>query len=117
MMKSLQPPVGPEQWHREGIKHYILSCKDFVPPPFEVLDEGAKILDHHLSNKQRVYVHCKSGIGRSASVVLSYFLRFKNEDLLTLHNQLKSKRSVVFEVKSKQMQNLIQYNAKREDSR
>jgi protein-tyrosine phosphatase len=102
-------PMNPDDWKRAGIKQYILPSPDFVPPSFEVLDEGAKILDRHLSNSERVYVHCKSGVGRSASVVLAYLLKFKGEDLITLHKRLKARRTVVFSEHSTQMKNMLQY--------
>jgi protein-tyrosine phosphatase len=103
-------PVRPEKWRQAGIQQFVLPATDFVPPSFDTLDEGAKILDSYLANNQRVYVHCKSGIGRSASVILAYFLKFKQDDLATAHVVLKSKRAVVFTETSRQMQNMIEYN-------
>lgn len=102
-------PIHSDEWKKAGIRQYILPSPDFIPPPFDVLDEGAKILDRHLSNSERVYVHCKSGVGRSASVVLAYLLKFKGEDLSTLHKKLKARRTVVFNENSSQMKNMVAY--------
>ncbi len=109
-------PISSDQWKRVGIKHYILSSPDFIPPGFDVLDEGARLIDQHVANNERVYVHCKSGVGRSASVVLAYFLKFKGEDVVALHKSLKGRRPVIFSDKSSQMKNMIHYEQQRNRS-
>jgi protein-tyrosine phosphatase len=70
-------PVTPTEWKKENIEQLILSCPDFKPPTFKSLDEGAAFINSHLIQNKRVYCHCKSGVGRSASVVMAYFMRYK----------------------------------------
>ncbi len=41
------------------------------------LEEGADWVKSHVDEKRVVYVHCKSGIGRSASVVAAYYMKHK----------------------------------------
>lgn len=102
-------PVKPEQWKAGGVDQITLSTPDFWPPPFEILEKGAAIMDSYLCNGHRVYVHCKSGKGRSASVVAAYFFKFKNLDMDTVQAKLKSRRPFVFDRNSSQMRNLKEY--------
>lgn len=102
-------PVPPEYWKKQNIDHIILSSPDFFPPRLSVLDEGARVLDEYLREGRRVYVHCKSGKGRSASVVLAYFAkyRYRNMSLYdTCYPKLKSRRSAIFNSNSPQMRQM-----------
>lgn len=102
-------PVQPEEWKAKGIHQVTLSAQDFRPPPFDILDQGAKLLDQYLSEGHRVYVHCKSGKGRSASVIAAYFFKYKNLDVVTAQAKLKARRSFVFNANSSQMRNMLRY--------
>eukprot|EP01031_Cornospumella_fuschlensis_P033428 gene33428-40436_t len=102
-------PVKPEQWKAAGVDQVTLSCPDFIPPPFDILEKGAAIMDSYLCNGHRVYVHCKSGKGRSASVVAAYFFKYKNLDMDTVQAKLKSRRPFIFDRNSSQMRNLKAY--------
>lgn len=102
-------PVSAADWAALGIQQVVLPSQDFFPPSFETLDKGAKLLDRYLSEGHRVYVHCKSGRGRSASVVAAYMFRYKNLDMVTIQAKMKIRRSVVFDAKSSQMRNLLSY--------
>jgi protein-tyrosine phosphatase len=55
-----------------------IRSDDFVAPSFKILSEGADLIDAYIGDaKGKVYVHCKSGIGRSASLVIAYLVRHK----------------------------------------
>ncbi len=104
-------PVLPIMWKKYSVNHLALSSRDYLPPSFAVLDEGAAFLNAHLSNNVRVYCHCKSGVGRSASVVMAYFMRFKGFDARTAHSKLQARRKWVFSADSANMRNMLAYEA------
>eukprot|EP01039_Chlorochromonas_danica_P005029 gene5030-5521_t len=106
-------PVLPSEWKALGIDHIVLSSQDFLPPSHDVLDRGAEVLDRYLANGHRVYVHCKSGRGRSASVIAAYLFKYQKIDMTIAQVQLKSRRNVVFDKSSRQMKNLLQWAALR----
>ena len=101
--------VTPEQWRERGITQLVLDSPDYFPPSFDKLDAGADFLNKHLSMGTKCYCHCKSGKGRSASVVMAYFMKYKGEDPHTALAKMQLKRPVVFSTGSSQMKNMIAY--------
>lgn len=66
-------------------------------------------MQSHISEKRVVYVHCKSGIGRSASVVAAYFMKHRQmsaEDAVAL---VRRRRPEIFKATSSQMVSLREY--------
>eukprot|EP01041_Mallomonas_annulata_P006631 gene6632-13437_t len=101
--------VQPEDWKREDMAHSQLVSKDFYPPSFEVLEQGADWINMQLIQNKKVYCHCKSGIGRSASVIIAYFIKYKRMSAEAAYNDLRSHRSVIFSKSSSQMKNILAY--------
>ena len=101
--------ITPDDWRHQQIDQLVIEAPDFTPPTFEQLEEGARFIDRYLTDSRRVYCHCKSGKGRSASLVMAYFIRYKRMDIHAAYRMLKSKRPVIFEESSPQMRNLIKY--------
>jgi len=106
-------PIQPDEWKREDMEHTQLNSKDFYPPSFQILEEGADWINSHLIKGKRVYCHCKSGIGRSASVVLAYYMKYKRMSALAAYEDLKSHRPMIFHQKSRQMINILAYETYR----
>ena len=104
-------PVQPEDWKRDDIRHLHLKSKDFFPPPFSVLDEGADWINSQVITGKKVYCHCKSGIGRSASVIMAYFMKYRRMSVSAAYNELKSRRPAIFGPQSAQMKNMRAYEA------
>lgn len=70
-----------EQWLTEPLKHdkakgemTQVEASDYEPVPVDKLREGVEDLEKQLSAGEVVYVHCKSGKGRSPAVVLAWML-------------------------------------------
>lgn len=91
------------------VHHTVLQAPDFVPPPVGVLDEGADFINKHLGSGRNVYCHCKSGVGRSASVVGAYFIKYKRMSTVEAWGEMKILRGTVFGDKSPQFKNLQVY--------
>jgi len=70
----LTTPITPNQWKESKVKQKIISAKDAHPLSIDQIEEGVKFLIDEVKNKNRVYVHCKSGVGRSATVVACYLM-------------------------------------------
>lgn len=101
--------VTPEQWRERGMTQLILDSPDYFPPAFDKLDAGADFLNKHLTVGTKCYCHCKSGKGRSASIVMAYFMKYKGEDVHTALAKMRLKRPEVFGPNSSQMRNMIAY--------
>lgn len=67
--------AGPEAlYRRAGIRQLHLPTIDFVAPSLEDVRAGVAFLREHERRGERVYVHCKAGRGRSATVVLCWLM-------------------------------------------
>lgn len=102
-------PVSAGEWKKEDVQHLQLSAVDFSPPSYQVLDEGADWIQSHVKEKRVVYVHCKSGIGRSASVVAAYFMKHRHMNAQDAAAHVRSMRAEIFRAGSSQMANLVEY--------
>ena len=57
--------------------------------------EAHQFIDKALSNNEKVLVHCKAGISRSATIVISYIMKTKKMKLSDALAFVKSKRGIV----------------------
>ena len=69
-------PVKGQDWEKHGIVNKQIKAVDFLPLKQEEIEEGVKYLHSHLEKGKIVYVHCKAGRGRSASIVIAYLMKY-----------------------------------------
>jgi protein-tyrosine phosphatase len=67
-------PVSKQQWVKHGITMDQIEAEDFSPLTPNQMKKGVSILSWYLSKNTTVYIHCKSGVGRSASIVIAYVM-------------------------------------------
>ena len=63
------------EWQKMGVDHYQFSVVDRTAPSSAVIDEALQIIHKHQLRKDSVYVHCKSGKGRSVTTVACYLTK------------------------------------------
>ncbi|XP_075423578.1 phosphatidylglycerophosphatase and protein-tyrosine phosphatase 1 [Ascaphus truei] len=70
-----------EQWEALGVEQLRLSTVDFTGvPTLEHLQKGVKFVQKHQLRGDSVYIHCKAGRSRSATMVAAYLIqRYKWE--------------------------------------
>jgi len=67
--------AGPTDVYAElGITQLHLPTVDFVSPTLGDVRAGVEFIDEQLSRGHAVYVHCKAGRGRSATIVLCWLM-------------------------------------------
>lgn len=86
-------PVRKKLWEKNSIVNRQFPFPDFRPVPLNILYDGASYLNKVINENRNAYVHCKAGRGRSASVVMSYFILFKSFKYNEAFDFIKSKRS------------------------
>lgn len=69
------PVVRKENWARFGIQQKQIPTPDFKPVSMENINEGVRYLEEETAKDNIVYVHCKAGRGRSATVVIAYLMK------------------------------------------
>jgi protein-tyrosine phosphatase len=88
----------------------FLACCLLLPSLFSrILEEGADWMKAHIDEQRVVYVHCKSGIGRSASVVAAYFMKHRHMGAQDAVAFIRRQRPEIFRPSSAQMRSLLDY--------
>lgn len=59
-----------------GIEQLWLPTTDFHHPVAEFVEQGASFIEKHRQSGGKVYVHCKAGRARSATIVLWWLVRY-----------------------------------------
>lgn len=72
MCEEYPGPVA--AYSKNGIEQLHLPTVDFVPPTDEFVQRGVDFIETHRARGGKVYVHCKAGRGRSATIVLCYLV-------------------------------------------
>ena len=84
---------GPKsEYQRLGIEQLWLPTIDFNPPTFEDVTRGVDFIKKHASLGGKVYVHCKAGRARSATVVICWLVRHRSMALTEAQSHLLLKR-------------------------
>jgi len=63
------------EYQSRGWVHCWIPIIDFTPPTIEQLEHGVNFITDQVNAGRPVYVHCKAGKGRSASMVMGYLIR------------------------------------------
>nr|CAG4647506.1 EOG090X0GSS [Megafenestra aurita]SVE92735.1 EOG090X0GSS [Megafenestra aurita] len=66
----------PEEWDQLGVENIRFSVVDmFEAPPQSMLIEGVDFINKNVDKGGVVYVHCKAGRSRSATLVCCYLMK------------------------------------------
>ncbi len=69
---------GPKAtYERLGIEQLWLPTVDFNHPSEAFVESGAAFIERHAKSGGTVYVHCKAGRARSATIVLWWLVKFR----------------------------------------
>ncbi|MBI4228891.1 MAG: dual specificity protein phosphatase family protein [Deltaproteobacteria bacterium] len=70
--------AGPEEaYSANGIEHLRLPTIDYTSPSLSTVRQGVCFIEKCVSRGDLVYVHCKAGRGRSATIVLCWLVKAK----------------------------------------
>ncbi len=69
-------PVLPEEWKAKGIEHKLIEMDDLGARPIDRVDEGVEFIEQQRRLGRHVYLHCKAGVGRSATVAAGWLLKY-----------------------------------------
>ncbi|MCY3023090.1 MAG: dual specificity protein phosphatase family protein [Planctomycetota bacterium] len=66
---------GPvEAYRAAGIEELYLPITDFTAPRLNEVRAAVRFIEQQIAAGRKVYVHCKAGRGRSATIVLCYLI-------------------------------------------
>ncbi|XP_002120903.2 phosphatidylglycerophosphatase and protein-tyrosine phosphatase 1-like [Ciona intestinalis] len=87
----------PEEWKENGVTQLKLTTVDLIAAPSQVdLKKGVDFILEHRERSESVYVHCKAGRTRSATVAVCYLMTAYNWTPTEAINKLKSQRPHVW---------------------
>nr|CAG4645899.1 EOG090X0GSS [Lynceus sp. MCZ IZ 141354] len=83
-----------DEWSKVGVEFLQLSVTDiFSSPSMEKLEKGVNFINQFVSSGKFVYVHCKAGRSRSATLVGCYLINRNNWTPEQAIDFIRSKRS------------------------
>ncbi len=70
---------GPvQQYQQRNIEQFRMPTIDFTHPKIEDVREAVAFIDQHAEKGGTVYVHCKAGRARSATVAICWLIKNRN---------------------------------------
>ena len=79
-----------------GIEQLRLPTIDFTPPELADIRRGVEFIDAHAQRGGRVYVHCKAGRARSATVALCWLVKARGLSLEAAQAKLLEARPQIY---------------------
>lgn len=67
--------AGPQSYYADlGIKQLRLPTVDHYEPTVDQMQEAVKFIESCRKNGEKVYIHCKAGHGRAASIAMCWLM-------------------------------------------
>ena len=112
VVNTCEEYAGPKiEYDRHGIEQLHIPTTDFTHPRLQDIEQAVEFIQRHVQQGDRVYIHCKAGRARSATVAICWLMKYRGLtaeeaqlQLLTarphVHPQL-AQRSVVIQFAEK----------------
>lgn len=104
-------PAKPEDWEAAGVHFWNLPNPDFTPVRDEDVDRGVDFVHQQISQGRKVYVHCQAGVGRSATIVVCYLIKYHGMLPREAVAFVKSKRAIAVNEDSPAIRRFIERNS------
>ena len=79
VINTCEEYAGPvSAYERAGIQQLRLPTIDFTHPSLQSVQQGIEFIERHAAAGESVYVHCKAGRARSATIAMCWLIAFKN---------------------------------------
>lgn len=101
-------PVSKDDWKYRQIPHLQLSLPDMKCLSNDQFDQGIEFIEEQKAKGRQIYVHCKAGRGRSASLVAAYYAEKYKLDVESALKKIRDKRPLSAPSK-KQIQSIVNY--------
>ncbi len=117
VVNTCEEYVGPTKaYARFGIEQHHMPTIDFTHPKFQDVCQAVEFIEQHAAKSQSIYIHCKAGRARSATVAMCWLIKSQQISAAQAQTWLLDKRPhvnaklafrpVVMEFEKKFRQNL-----------
>ncbi len=72
---GLNVPYSAQDWREKGVTYFPLEVKDHTLMDVLGMELAANLLHYHLSRNAAALVHCRAGVGRSATAIAAYLMK------------------------------------------
>ncbi|MGC6442297.1 MAG: dual specificity protein phosphatase family protein [Rubripirellula sp.] len=96
VVNTCEEYVGPvDQYDKFGIEQLRIPTTDFTHPRLEDVQRAVEFVEQQVQRGGTVYIHCKAGRARSATVALCWLMKYRQMDLLSAQEHLLRHRAHV----------------------
>jgi atypical dual specificity phosphatase len=93
VVNTCQEYRGPlAEYAQAGIEQFRMPTVDFTHPQFDDICRAVEFIQRHADQGHRVYVHCKAGRARSATVVMCWLIKSLQRPAAEIQQLLLKKR-------------------------
>ncbi len=79
VVNTCEEYAGPQsEYQRLGIEQLRIPTTDFTHPSLADVDKAVEFVQRHIGNGDTVYIHCKAGRARSATVALCWLMKYRD---------------------------------------
>lgn len=83
VVNTCEEYTGPKkEYAAHGIEQLHIPTTDFTHPRLEDVQEAVEFVQRHVEADETVYIHCKAGRARSATVALCWLMKYRG---MTMH--------------------------------
>ena len=79
-------------YRKQGVSLLWLRTVDHLEPTVEAMRTACSFIEHHRKRGSGVYIHCKSGRGRSAAIAMAWLMQVKKMKPLEANMHLLTQR-------------------------
>jgi len=89
VVNTCEEYAGPiEQYEQYGIEQLWIPTTDFTHPTLADVEQAVEFVESHVKRDQTVYIHCKAGRARSATVALCWLMKYRGMSAAEAQAQL-----------------------------
>ena len=78
VVNTCQEYNGPcDQYRRHSIDQLHVPTTDFTHPSLQDVEQAVEFVQEHVQRNRTVYIHCKAGRARSATVAICWLMKYR----------------------------------------
>jgi atypical dual specificity phosphatase len=93
VVNTCEEYAGPvAQYERIGIQQLHIPTTDFTHPRLQDVQKAVEFVERHVAAGDAVYIHCKAGRARSATVAICWLMKYRGLTMDEAQQRLLEKR-------------------------